>query len=99
MVRRPRCRLATGTRAASGLRPEVLWPPARSWLTIDGHTCAIDESAARRRKEDAAAERLENAIKKVIAEGTHVTYDMKPDRNDPTAVGTAEMADAIIAAL
>ena len=21
------------TRAASGLRPEVLWPPARSWLT------------------------------------------------------------------
>ena len=31
--RRPRCRLATGTRAASGLRPEVLRPPARSWLT------------------------------------------------------------------
>ncbi|WP_309687708.1 isocitrate/isopropylmalate family dehydrogenase [Armatimonas sp.] len=50
-------------------------------------------------KEDAAADRLEAAIKKVIAEGTHVTYDMKPDRNDPTAVGTAEMADAIIAAL
>jgi isocitrate dehydrogenase (NAD+) len=50
-------------------------------------------------KEDAAAARLEAAIKKVIAEGTHVTYDMKPDRNDPTAVGTAEMADAIIAAL
>ncbi len=50
-------------------------------------------------KEDAAAERLENAIKKVIAEGVSVTYDMKPDRNDPTAVGTAEMADAIIAAL
>ena len=33
LVRRPRCRLATGTRAASGLRPEVLRPPARSWLT------------------------------------------------------------------
>jgi isocitrate dehydrogenase (NAD+) len=26
-----------------------------------------------------------------------VTYDMKDDRNDPTAVGTKEMADAIIA--
>jgi isocitrate dehydrogenase (NAD+) len=24
-----------------------------------------------------------------------VTYDMKPDRNDPTAVGTREMATAI----
>ena len=31
----------------------------------------------------------------VIAEGKDVTYDMKPDRNDPTAVGTREMADAI----
>jgi isocitrate dehydrogenase (NAD+) len=33
----------------------------------------------------------------VIAEGKDVTYDMKPDRNDPTAVGTSQMADAIIA--
>jgi isocitrate dehydrogenase (NAD+) len=24
-----------------------------------------------------------------------VTYDLKPDRNDPTAVGTREMAAAI----
>jgi isocitrate dehydrogenase (NAD+) len=50
-------------------------------------------------KEDEAAARLEAALAKVMAEGTHVTYDMKPDRNDPTAVGTTEMADAIIAAL
>jgi isocitrate dehydrogenase (NAD+) len=28
-----------------------------------------------------------------------VTYDMKPTRDDPTAVGTQEMADAIIAAM
>lgn len=49
--------------------------------------------------EDAAADKLENAVAKVIAEGKDVTYDMKPDRNDPTAVGTAEMADAIIAAM
>ncbi len=50
-------------------------------------------------KENEAAAALESAIKAVIAEGKDVTYDMKPDRNDPTAVGTAEMADAIIAKL
>jgi isocitrate dehydrogenase (NAD+) len=43
------------------------------------------------------ADLLENAITAVIAEGKSVTYDMKADRNDPTAVGTREMADAIIA--
>ncbi len=50
-------------------------------------------------KEDDAADRLEKAIAAVILEGKDVTYDMKPDRNDPTAVGTSEMADAIIAKL
>lgn len=47
-------------------------------------------------KEYDAADRLERAVAAVIAEGKYVTYDMKPDRNDPTAVGTSEMADAII---
>jgi isocitrate dehydrogenase (NAD+) len=42
-----------------------------------------------------AARRLENAVAAVIAEEKSVTYDMKADRNDPTAVGTREMADAI----
>ncbi len=46
-----------------------------------------------------AARRLEKAVADVIAEGKSVTYDMKADRNDPTAVGTKEMADAIIAKL
>jgi len=46
-----------------------------------------------------AADALENAIAAVIAEGRNVTYDMKPHRDDPTAVGTREMADAIIAAI
>ena len=32
----------------------------------------------------------------VIREGESVTYDMKPHRDDPTAVGTSEVADAII---
>jgi isocitrate dehydrogenase (NAD+) len=43
-----------------------------------------------------AAERLERAIAEVIAEGRSVTYDMKPTRDDPTAVGTSEVADAIV---
>src|SRR5918995_1276906 len=46
--------------------------------------------------EHACAERLEKAIAEVIAEGKSVTYDMKPTRDDPTAVGTSEVADAII---
>jgi isocitrate dehydrogenase (NAD+) len=46
--------------------------------------------------EDAAAQRLEDAVAAVIAEGKSVTYDMKPTRTDPTAVGTSEYADAII---
>ncbi|HOJ78260.1 MAG TPA: isocitrate/isopropylmalate dehydrogenase family protein [Bacillota bacterium] len=49
--------------------------------------------------EKEAADRLEQAVAAVIAEGKHVTYDLKEDRNDPTAVGTQEMADAIIAKL
>jgi isocitrate dehydrogenase (NAD+) len=44
----------------------------------------------------AEADKLENAVAAVIEEGKDVTYDMKPDRDDPTAVGTSQMADAII---
>lgn len=50
-------------------------------------------------EEKAAAKKLENAVAKVIAEGKSVTYDMKPHRDDPTAVGTSQMADAIIRAM
>lgn len=46
--------------------------------------------------EGAAADRLEAAVRDVIREGRSVTYDLKPHRDDPTAVGTKEMADAII---
>jgi len=49
--------------------------------------------------EEEAADRLENAVREIIAEGKHVTYDLKKDRNDPTAAGTSQMADAIIARL
>lgn len=49
--------------------------------------------------EEDAAKRLENAVAQVVAEGKAVTYDMKQDRNDPSAVGTSQMADAIISKL
>ena len=37
-----------------------------------------------------------SAVADVIAEGKDVTYDLKPNRDDPTAVGTSQMADAIV---
>jgi isocitrate dehydrogenase (NAD+) len=46
--------------------------------------------------EQEAAVRLEGAVAAVISEGKSVTYDLKPRRDDPTAVGTSEFADAII---
>jgi isocitrate dehydrogenase (NAD+) len=49
--------------------------------------------------EQEAAERVEAAVAEVIAKGRHVTRDLKADPNDPSAVGTKEMADAIIAAM
>src|SRR5713101_2647214 len=49
--------------------------------------------------ETAAADALEGAIAGVIAEGRSVTYDLKEKRDDPTAVGTSQVADAVIAHL
>jgi len=43
-----------------------------------------------------AAKKLEQAVKDVIKEGKSVTYDLKKDRNDPSAATTSAMADAII---
>jgi isocitrate dehydrogenase (NAD+) len=43
-----------------------------------------------------AADRLEAAIADLIREGKSLTYDMKPSRDDPTAVGTSQVADAVI---
>jgi len=42
------------------------------------------------------ADRMEQALADVIAEGVYVTYDLKPDCDDATAVGTSEVADAVI---
>jgi isocitrate dehydrogenase (NAD+) len=49
--------------------------------------------------EAGAADRLERAIADVVGDGVAVTYDLKPVRDDPTAVGTSEAADAVIGRL
>jgi isocitrate dehydrogenase (NAD+) len=49
--------------------------------------------------EEQAADRLERALAEVISEGRAVTYDMKPTRDDPTAVGTSQVADAVVGKL
>jgi isocitrate dehydrogenase (NAD+) len=46
--------------------------------------------------ETVIAQRLESAVASVISEGTYVTYDMKPNPEDPTAATTPMVADAII---
>ncbi|HMK48974.1 MAG TPA: isocitrate/isopropylmalate dehydrogenase family protein [Thermodesulfovibrionales bacterium] len=43
-----------------------------------------------------AAERLEAAVAAVIEEGKDVTYDLKPNPNDPSAASTSGFADAVI---
>jgi isocitrate dehydrogenase (NAD+) len=43
-----------------------------------------------------AADKMEAAIATVIDEGKDVTYDMKPDRDDPTAASTSRVADAVM---
>jgi isocitrate dehydrogenase (NAD+) len=47
-------------------------------------------------KEEEAGDKLEAAIAAVIKKGEKVTYDLKPTRDDPSAVGTSEFADAVI---
>lgn len=46
-----------------------------------------------------AAEAVDRAVATVIAEGKHVTYDLRPDRDRTKAASTTEMTDAIIAEL
>src|SRR5438105_14959665 len=50
-------------------------------------------------EETAAADAMEKAIANVIALGENVTYDLKEKRDDPTAVGTSQVADSVIAQL
>ena len=49
--------------------------------------------------EQAAGEKVENAVAAVIADGSRVTYDLRPDRDPAKAAGTTGMAEAIIEAM
>ncbi|HEX9861202.1 MAG TPA: isocitrate/isopropylmalate dehydrogenase family protein [Nitrospirota bacterium] len=46
--------------------------------------------------EKEASQKMERAIAAVIAENKYVTADLKQDPDDPSAVGTTQMTDAII---
>ena len=46
--------------------------------------------------EEEAARKLDQAVADIIRQGKDVTYDLKPAKTDPTAVGTREMGQAII---
>jgi isocitrate dehydrogenase (NAD+) len=46
--------------------------------------------------EKEASLKLKDSLLAVIKEGKFVTYDLKPHRDDPSAVGTQEMTEAII---
>lgn len=49
--------------------------------------------------ETQAAARVEEAVRAVIGEGRSVTFDLKARRDDPSAAGTREMAEAIVEAM
>ena len=63
---------------------------------VESHQTAADEGERAYWNYEIQIKRLETAVGDVIAEGDSVTYDLKPTRDDPTAVGTSEYADAII---
>ena len=46
--------------------------------------------------ESEAARRISAAVAQVLARGTSVTYDLKPTRDDPSAVSAEQVADAVI---
>jgi isocitrate dehydrogenase (NAD+) len=49
--------------------------------------------------EHAVADRLEHILDETIAAGEYVTYDLKQQRDDPTALSTSAVADHIISRL
>ena len=43
-----------------------------------------------------SSKKIYQAVANVVKKGKNVTYDLKENRNDSSAVGTKEMADAMI---
>jgi isocitrate dehydrogenase (NAD+) len=46
--------------------------------------------------ESKSCQKIFKAVANIIKKGKEVTYDLKQDRNDVSAVGTKEIADAIV---
>jgi len=97
-------------RAGSGSTGEVLGfkpPPAISVQQTPGGKSLVamlgagelDMALVGANAQSQTGSALHPLFADVIAEGKQVTYDLKPRRDDPTAVGTREMADAIIRAM
>ena len=80
-------------RADARLRAEVRGPEQGE---PDGDDALRRADAAASRGGRRGRPRSRRDRRAVIAEGKSVTYDMKPSRDDPTAVGTSDVADAII---
>jgi len=106
--------VATGLVGGSGLVPVALlgsevsvFGPAHGSLPTRAGRSLVDPGAAilaaaaalRHLGEDAAAERVERALASVVAEGVHVTPDLKTLPDDPTAVDTRAMAEAVARAV
>jgi isocitrate dehydrogenase (NAD+) len=94
----PGANLGTGWRCS---RPPTARPPStRGQNKVNPMAMMFSGMLMLRHLDEVeAADRLERALAAVIAEGRSVTYDMKPSRDDPTAVGTSQVADAVIAKL
>jgi len=61
-----------------------------------GAAAEVDEALGPLRDMGKELRRIEEMTAPKIAEGRSATYDMKPERDDPTAVGTSQVADAVI---
>ena len=59
-------------------------------VTVSKLTPLTETPLAKVGSQRAGARILESAVAAVIAEGRSLTYDLKPSRDDPTAVGTQE---------
>ncbi|MEX2425383.1 MAG: isocitrate/isopropylmalate dehydrogenase family protein [Thermomicrobiaceae bacterium] len=73
--------------------------PSHAGKNVANPTAMILSSVMmlRHLREFDAAQSVEDAVSRIIAEGKNVTYDLRADRDQSKAAKTSEMADAIIA--
>ena len=91
-------KVAVAPGSPAGATPVASSTPDLTPAAIDAGTKAVGHKPTTEQALKAywSADRMEAAIAEVIRQGERVTYDLKPTRDDPTAVGTSEFADAVI---